>query len=110
MTHDMKVASSVRNVPGAIVPIAFQPLPRMFIKKAKELGDIVMDFDEAVDGIIMELHCSYWFEADHPQIDQATVQTYTTLGNKVKGYQEEGLLDSTHLPFFMNDAYFRQDY
>jgi hypothetical protein len=105
-----EVASSVRNVPGAIVSIAFQPLPKMFIKKAKELGGVVMDFDEDVDRIIMELDYSHWLQADHSQIDQATVQTYTTLGKKVKGYQEEGLLADTHLPLFMNDAYFRQDY
>jgi hypothetical protein len=105
-----EVASSVKNVAGAIVSMAFQPLPKSFLRRARELGGVVMDFDEDVDRIVIELDYSHWFPIDHPQIDQATVETYTNIGNKIKEYQAAGLLPETHLPLFMNDAYFRQDY
>jgi hypothetical protein len=105
-----EVASTAGNVPGAIVSMALQPLPKRFIRNANELGGVVMDFDDDIDRIVIELDYSHWFPADHPQIDQATVETYTTIGNKVKEYQNTGLLAEAHLPLFMNDAYFRQDY
>ncbi|KIV99775.1 uncharacterized protein PV09_08581 [Verruconis gallopava] len=106
-----EVANKAHDVAGAIVSMALQPLPKMIIQKAQELGGVVMDFDADVDRIVIELDYSHWFAADHPLIDQLTVETYSTLGYKVKEFQDAGLLPSNvHLPLFMNDAYFKQDY
>lgn len=104
------VASSQGAVAGAIVSMALQPMPKRIPRLANEYGGVVMDFDDTVDRIVIELDYSHWFEEQHPQIDQATVDTYTALGDKVKEFQAAGLLPDAHLPLFMNDAYFRQDY
>jgi hypothetical protein len=104
------IASTAKFVPGTIASMALQPFPKEFTRRANELGGVVMDFDEDVDRIIIELDYSHWFQADIPIIDRTTVNTYEALGNKVREYQAEGQLPDVHLPLFMNDAYFRQDY
>jgi hypothetical protein len=104
------VARTVKSVPGAIVSIAFQPLPKSINRISKEYGGLVLDFDDSVDRIIIELDYSYWNAADDDTIDQATVNTYTGLGAKVQEYIKAQKLPDAHLPLFMNDAYFRQDY
>lgn len=106
--HD--VAVSAGPVPGAIVSMALQPLPKRIHQKAKELGGVVMDFEEGLDGIVIELDYSHLLSINHPFIDQKTVETYTALGDKITEYQQAGLLPEAHRPLFMNDAYFRQDY
>jgi hypothetical protein len=106
--HDVAVTAG--PVAGAIVSMALQPLPKRIHQKAKELGGVVMDFDEDHDGIVIELDYSHLLSINHPLIDQKTVETYTALGNKITEFEQEGLLPDIHRPLFMNDAYFRQDY
>ena len=106
--HD--VAMTAGPVAGAIVSMALQPLPKRIHQKAKELGGVVMDFDEDHDGIIIELDYSHLLSINQPLIDRKTVETYTKIGNKITEYEQIGLLPDIHRPLFMNDAYFRQDY
>lgn len=104
------VALTAGPVPGAIVSMALQPLPKRIHQIANDLGGVVMDFDENYDGVIIELDYSHLFSINHPFIDQKTVETYTKIGNKIAEYEQTGLLPEVHRPLFMNDAYFRQDY
>jgi hypothetical protein len=106
--HD--IASSVKTVPGVVVSIAFQPMPKSINRISKENGGLVLDLDDSVDRIILELDYSYFNEKDDDLIDQATVKTYSSLGQKIQEYIEAEKLPKAHLPLFMNDAYFRQDY
>jgi hypothetical protein len=103
-------AASVKSIPGVVASIAFQPLPKMITQRSKEYGGVVMDFDDSKNHIIFELDYSYWYSKDDQQIDSIMQKTYSELGAKVKEFTQQGLLPKAHLPLFMNDAYFRQDY
>jgi hypothetical protein len=105
-----EVASSAKSVFGSVVSIAFQPMPRSFNRISKENGGLVLDLDDSVDRIILELDYSYFNENDDALIDQKTVKTYSSLGQKIQEYIKAQKLPDAHLPLFMNDAYFRQDY
>lgn len=89
-------SETVGPVPGAIVSLAFQPLPKRIHQKAKELG-----------GVVMELDYSHQFSINHLFNDEKTVETYTATGNKIAEFENTGLLPETHRPLFMNDSYFR---
>jgi FAD/FMN-containing dehydrogenase len=103
-------ASGVKLVPGAVVSVAFQPIHKSINRISKEYGGLVLDLDDSVDRIILELDYSHWNAADDDTIDKATVKTYTDLRAKVQEYIKAQKLPDAHLPLFMNDAYFRQDY
>jgi hypothetical protein len=103
-------AVSVRDVSGVVASIAFQPMPKRIPQISKASGGVVLDFDDSVDRIIFELDYSYWYAKDDAKIDQVMQKTYTGLGDTVKRFQRQGKLPEAHLPLFMNDMYFRQDY
>jgi hypothetical protein len=103
-------ALSVKGVSGVVASIAFQPMPKRITQISKESGGVVMDMDDSVDRIIFELDYSYWYAKDDARIDQVMQKTYTELGSTVKRFQQEGKLPEAHLPLFMNDMYFRQDF
>jgi hypothetical protein len=104
------IATSVKSISGVVVSIAFQPMPKSINRKSQEYGGLVLDLDDSVDRIILELDYSYFNAKDDDLIDQATVKTYTSLGDKVQEYIKADKLPNAHLPLFMNDAYWRQDY
>jgi hypothetical protein len=103
-------AVSVRDVSGVVASIAFQPMPKRIPQISKATGGVVMDLDDSVDRIIFELDYSYWYAKDDARIDQVMQKTYTGLGDTAKRFQQEGKLPEAHLPLFMNDMYFRQDF
>jgi hypothetical protein len=106
--HD--IASSVKSVSGVVVSIAWQPMPKSINRISKANGGLVYDLDDSVDRIILELDYSYFNAKDDDLIDQTTVKTYSSLGQKIQEYIKAEKLPDAHLPLFMNDAYFRQDY
>jgi len=85
-------------------------MPKRITQISKASGGVVFDQDDSVDRIIFELDYSYWYSKDDAQIDQVMQKTYTGLGDTVKRFQKEGKLPEAHLPLFMNDLYFKQDY
>lgn len=105
-----KNALSVKDVGGVVASIAFQPMPKLIPQISKASGGVVVDFDDSVDRIVFELDYSYWYAKDDARIDQVMQKTYTDLGDLVKRFQQEGKLPEAHLPLFMNDMYFRQDF
>ncbi|QDS75537.1 hypothetical protein FKW77_005382 [Venturia effusa] len=105
-----KNALNVTDVVGAVASIAFQPMPKMISTISKASGGVVLDFDDSVDRIVFEFHYSYWYAKDDARIDHIMQKTYTDMGDLVKRFQGEGKLPEAHLPLFLNDAYFRQDY
>lgn len=103
-------ALSVKDVMGVVASIAFQPMPKRIPQISKATGGVVLDFDDSVDRIVFELDYSYWYGRDDARIDQIMQKTYTDLADTVKRFQKQGKLPEAHLPLFMNDLYFRQDY
>lgn len=124
-----KTAKSIQIVPGVIASIAFQPVPKIMARKAKERGGDLIDLDDDIDRIILEFNSEFCSErhkaketADEvtvsyimnqiaaDKIDQATQQLYQGTRDVVTGFQQSGKLPQGYLPLFMNDCYFRQDY
>lgn len=103
-------AMSVKSVGGVVASLAFQPMPKIVPQISKSSGGVVLDFDDSVDRIVFELDYSYWYAKDDARIDQVMQKTYTDLGTTVKRFQQERKLPEAHLPLFMNDMYFRQDF
>ncbi|KAF2823577.1 FAD-binding domain-containing protein [Ophiobolus disseminans] len=101
---------SILGVAGIIGSIAYQPIPKVLARKARERGGDLIDLDDDVDRIIIEFNLSYWFDIDDATIDQATQRLYQGTRDLVTGFQGNGKLPEAYLPLFMNDAYFRQDY
>ncbi|TID25099.1 FAD binding domain-containing protein [Venturia nashicola] len=105
-----KDALSVKDVPGVVASIAFQPMPRSITQISQATGGVVMDFDSNVDSIVFEIHYSYWYPKDDARVEQMQLKTHTELGDMVKRFQQQGKLPEAHLPLFMNDLNARQDY
>jgi hypothetical protein len=110
--HDnwKKTAKGILGVAGIIASIAYQPIPKMLARKAREMGGDLIDLDDDVDRIILEFNLSYWFDIDDNTVDQATQQLNQGTRKLVTGFQQSGKLPDAYLPLFMNDCYFRQDY
>jgi hypothetical protein len=101
---------NILGVAGIIGSIAYQPIPKVLARKARERGGDLIDLDDDVDRIILEFNLSYWLDIDDGTVDQATQQLHQGTRNLVTGFQRNGKLPEAYLPLFMNDAYFRQDY
>ncbi|KAF1913849.1 hypothetical protein BDU57DRAFT_324528 [Ampelomyces quisqualis] len=109
-SHWKDTVKGVLGVAGIIGSIAYQPIPKMLARKARERGGDLIDLDEDVDRIILEFNLSYLFEIDDNTIDKATTALHQGTRSLVTGFQQSGKLPDAYLPLFMNDAYFRQDY
>ena len=101
---------SILGVTGIIGSIAYQPIPKMLARKAREMGGDLIDLDDDVDRIIIEFNLSYWLDVDDNTVDKATQQLHQGSRDLVTGFQRSGKLPEAYLPLFMNDCYFRQDY
>ncbi|CAI7596704.1 unnamed protein product [Penicillium glandicola] len=108
--HFRDVAGSVLGVTGVIGSIAFQPMPKTFSQKAKDLGGDLLDIPSDQAYIIFELDFSWSLAIDDIKVDAATVELYQGLGNLVEKNIDNGVLPDVYRPLFMNDAYYRQDY
>ncbi|KAF1951770.1 hypothetical protein CC80DRAFT_597222 [Byssothecium circinans] len=97
-------------VSGIIASIAYQPVPKMLARKAREMGGDMIDLDDDVDRLIIEFNYSYWFNTDDAKMDTATQQLYKGTKDIVARFREAGKLPQAFLPLFANDGYFRQDY
>lgn len=106
----VSVSNSAALVPGLIASIAFQPLPKSLARVARAKGGDLLDVDEDVSRIIMELDYSFLFKSDYAKIDATMRSTYNGLQSLVKGFQQSGKLPQAHLPLFMNDCFYPQDY
>jgi hypothetical protein len=104
------VTKGILGVAGIIGSIAYQPIPKMLARKAREMGGDLIDLDDDVDRIIIEFNLSYWFDIDDKTVDQATQQLHQGTHDLVTGFQKDNKLPEAYLPLFMNDCYFRQDY
>ncbi|KAF2270975.1 FAD-binding domain-containing protein [Lojkania enalia] len=108
--HWKNTTNSVIGVSGMIGSVAFQPMPKMIARKAKEMGGDMLDLDDSVDRIILEFDFSYWLPIDDEKMDNATVRLYRGMRDLIMQFTESGILPEAYLPLFMNDGYFRQDY
>jgi hypothetical protein len=102
--------TGILGVAGIIGSIAYQPIPKSLVRKARENGGDMIDLDDDVNRIIYEFNLSYWFDIDDDTVDKATQQLHQGTRDLVTGFQQSGKLPQAYLPLFMNDAYFRQDY
>ncbi|ORY08724.1 FAD binding domain-containing protein [Clohesyomyces aquaticus] len=109
-SHWRNTTKSVFGVSGVIGSVAFQPMPKLIARKAKERGGDLMNLDDSVDRIIMEFDYSYWLSLDDAKMDDATQRLYSGMRNLITGYTDSGHLPKAYLPLFQNDGYFRQDY
>ena len=108
--HWRNTTESVIGVSGLIGSVAFQPMPKLIARKAREMGGDMLDLDEDVDRIIMEFDYSYLLALDDATIDDANQRLYGGMRDLVTGFIDSGKLADAYLPLFMNDGYFRQDY
>ncbi|KAF2110068.1 hypothetical protein BDV96DRAFT_651221 [Lophiotrema nucula] len=108
--HWRNTTESVIAVAGIIGSVAFQPMPKMIARKAKEMGGDLIDLDDSVDRIIMEFDFSWVLLLDDMTMDAATQTLYGGMKTLIDNYVESGLLPEAYTPLFMNDGYFRQDY
>jgi hypothetical protein len=109
-TNWRNTTKGILGVAGIIGSIAYQPIPKILARKAREMGGDLIDLDDDVNRIIMEFNLSYWFDIDDHTVDEATKQLFWGTRNAITGFQQNGKLPEAYLPLFMNDAYFRQDY
>ncbi|KAH3920839.1 hypothetical protein HBI56_011090 [Parastagonospora nodorum] len=109
-TNWKKTTRDILGVAGIIGSIAYQPIPKILARKAREMGGDLLDLDDDVNRIIMEFNLSYWFDIDDHTVDEATGQLHWGSRNLITDFQKSGKLPDAYLPLFMNDAYFRQDY
>ena len=100
----------ILGVAGIIGSIAYQPIPKILTRKAREMGGDLLDLDDDVNRIILEFNLSYWFDIDDHTVDEATGQLHWGSRNLITDFQKSGKLPDAYLPLFMNDAYFKQDY
>jgi hypothetical protein len=105
-----KTIQSISGVSGVIGSIAYQPIPKVLARKARERGGDLIDLDDDVDRIMLEFNISYLLDIDDSKVDQATQRLYGGSRDIVTGFQQSGKLPQSYLPLFMNDCYFRQDY
>jgi hypothetical protein len=93
-------AKSVQGVAGAIASIAYQPIPKILSRKAREMGGDLIDLDDDVNRIIIEFNLSYWFDIDTKTMEKATQQLYQGTRDLVTGFQQSGKLPNAYLPLF----------
>ncbi|OCL04270.1 FAD binding domain-containing protein [Glonium stellatum] len=108
--HWRNTTSSVLELSGLIGSVAFQPMPKIIARKAKEQGGDLLDLDEDVDRIILEFDYSYLFATDDAAVDDAMQRLYGGIRDRVLAFMANGTLSKAYLPLFMNDGYFREDY
>jgi hypothetical protein len=108
--HWNKTVSDYLDVPGLIASFAFQPMPRAITQTAKDRGGDLMDFSPDHNYIVLEYNVSWLPATSDARADEAVQAIYGGTRNLVVQHIRSGLLADTHLPLFMNDAYFRQDY
>ncbi|CAI6335903.1 unnamed protein product [Periconia digitata] len=108
--HWRNTTEGVLGVTGVIGSIAWQPIPKVLTRKARERGGDMIDLDDSVDRIILEFNYSYWLGLDDEKMDVATQELYKGTKDIVTQYTEAGKLSQAYLPLFANDGYHRQDY
>lgn len=108
--HWRNVRNSVKLVPGMTSNIGYQPLPKGMARIAKQRGGDLLDMSDDVDRIVLQITLSHLSSINTPQIEAAMRTAYTGFKDRVDNYTAEGVLPETHLPLFMNDAFYDQDY
>ncbi|PVI06638.1 FAD-binding domain-containing protein [Periconia macrospinosa] len=109
-SHWQKTTRSVLGVAGIIGSIAWQPIPKVIARKARERGGDMIDLDDDVDRIILEFNYSYWLGLDDETMDTTTQTIYKGTKDIVTQFIQDGKLPNAYLPLFANDGYHRQDY
>lgn len=105
------VSDQSKPVAGAIASIAFQPLPKALVRKAREKGGDLLAFDEDVDRIVIEFNYSYLLSAiDGQLMHRLTRETYEGMDALIGEHEVTGRLPASYRPLFANDAYHAQDY
>ncbi|KAK2806462.1 hypothetical protein FQN50_005880 [Emmonsiellopsis sp. PD_5] len=108
--HFERVVSDNKAISGLVATMALQPIPKRLAKHAKESGGDLLDLDEDADRIIMELNFSYNFPSDVPKMEAGLAEITNSMREDVLKYVKEGVLPDVHVPLFMNDAHYSQDY
>lgn len=110
--HWRNTVKEVIAVPGLIAVMAFQPIPKMMARKAREMGGDMIDLDDDVNRIIVEFNLSYLGGLDQTdvKVDAAVQKLYKGTGDLINQYTASGHLPKVYNPLFANDGYYRQDY
>ena len=109
----VNVSNKVKLVPGLIASIAFQPMPKMIARAAKQHGSgqgDMLDLDDGIDRIIVELDYSFLLNSDYAKVDDIMRQTYTGIKQVADDATAAGLMPQGFLPLFANDCFYPQDY
>ncbi|KUJ17209.1 FAD-binding domain-containing protein [Mollisia scopiformis] len=71
---------------------------------------VMRSYYDSLDRIVMEFDMSNLRPSQASRVDAALVEIYAGIREKVQGFIADGTLPDAHLPLFMNDANYQQDY
>lgn len=107
----VSTAEANKNVAGLTGQITYQAIPKRLAAKAKASGGDLLGLDPEHDLIVLELNWAYASSTDDKQMNKAIVTLTDGMRDRVNGFIKAGKLEKgLHLPLFMNDANFQQDY
>ena len=99
------------NVEGLHGQITFQAIPKRLAAKAKASGGDLLDLDPTKDLVVLELNWAYNSASDDKQMDKAVLKVASGIKDRIAAFVKAGKLEGgLHLPLFMNDANYQQDY
>ncbi|KAL5606920.1 hypothetical protein BROUX41_003296 [Berkeleyomyces rouxiae] len=102
-------SKSIQDVVGAVGVIAYQPIPRVMARAARDRGGDMLALDDAADRIVLDINYGHLLPAQYDRIDATMVQTIEGIGETVRGLTAEGKLPDVARPLFMNDGFHTQD-
>lgn len=108
--HWRNITDQQLLVPGLVASIAYQPLPKVIARKAREAGKDLMDLDDSVDRLLIEMNFAFSLPSDYDKMDQTTQLTYGGIRDRVLAWQNDGTLPKAYTPIFMNYGHHVQDY
>ncbi|KAL5396522.1 hypothetical protein PMIN06_001612 [Paraphaeosphaeria minitans] len=95
---------------GIVASIAWQPFPRAIAREARARSPDLIDADDSVDQIIIEMNYAFTLQSSYDKMANTMEATYGGVRERVLGWQEDGTLQESYNPVFMNYGFFRQDY
>ncbi|EAT86611.1 hypothetical protein HBH56_154860 [Parastagonospora nodorum] len=101
---------AIKHIPNFWSLMPTQPIPKLLSRKAREEGGDLLDLDDDVDRVILAVVMTYPSSTVDQQTDAAMKSIISKIEDSVANFTANGLLPETHLPVFMNDQYYSQDY
>lgn len=108
--HWRDITTANLGVGGFVASIAYQPVPKRIVQKARERSPDLIDMDDSVDRLIMEVNFMFLLPSDYDKMQGVMKETYSGIREKVVGWQGDGTLPDAYVPILMSYGNSQQDY